>query len=194
MLPASFVVTKAPAGTASVPNLRNTFLDKAEVTNSAWREYVLYQKDAFGAESPEYHNAIPDTATWKLSYNVSFFTSDRYNDWPVVGISYEQAKAFCKWRSEIISAKEKREITYSLPSMKVFKLSSRDASPNKIAEGLYSTTIGFRTFLGICENADEMTNVEGLAIMGSKRTECLDTLNYVVPTHHLSFRCMAVVR
>lgn len=194
MLPASLVVTKAPAGTVSVPNLRNTFLDKAEVTNSAWREYVLYQKDKFGEESPEFNSTIPDTATWKLSYDVSFFNSDRYNDWPVVGISYEQAKGFCEWRSETISAKEKREITYSLPSMKVFKLSSRDASPNKIAEGLYSTSIGFRTFLGICENADEMTNIEGLAIMGSKRRECLDTLNYVVPTHHLSFRCMAVVK
>ncbi len=185
---------KAPAGTEPVPNLPNRFLDKVEVTNIAWREYLFFQKNKFGQESEEFLNAIPDTAVWKLSYDVSFFSSHKYNDWPMVGISFEQAQQYAIWRSMVVSQKEKREITYFLPSLKVYKMASAKTSPNKMAEGLYSTSVGFRTFLGLCENAAEMTDKEGLAIMGSDREKCLDTISYVVPKHNLGFRCMATVK
>lgn len=184
---------KAPAGTVMVPGLHHTFLDKVEVTNIAWREYLYYLKNENGGKSRQYLAAIPDTAIWQLSYDAPFFSPNKFDDWPIVGITFTQAKGYCRWRSEVVSSKEKRDITYSLPSLKIYKMSTGKSSPNKIAEGLYSTSIGFRTFLGLCENADEMTDKEGLAIMGSKRQECLDTMNYVVPSHHLSFRCMAEV-
>ncbi len=188
------LAVKAPAGTASVPGARNTFLDKTELTNIGWKEYLYYLKTEDGEDSESYRNALPDTVIWKLSYDAPFFTSKKYDDWPIIGITYNQATHYCQWRSKVVSQKEKREVDYSLPSMKIYKLASRGSSPNKVAEGLYATSIGFRTFLGICENADEMTAQEGLAIMGSSRTNCLDTLTYYAPTPSLSFRCMAVVK
>ncbi len=185
---------KAPAGTASVPGARNTFLDKVELTNIGWKEYLYYLKNEEGEDSEEYLNALPDTVIWKLSYDGSFFDTKKYDDWPVIGINYQQAVDYCKWRSKVVSQKENRDIEYSLPSMMVYKLASRDSPHNKVAEGLYSTSMGFRTFLGICENADEMTDEEGLAIMGSSRKNCLDTISYYAPTASLSFRCMARVK
>lgn len=184
---------KAPAGTDSVPGARNLFLDKAELTNIAWKEYLYYLKTENGVDSPIYKEAIPDTVIWKLSYNAPFFKSVKYNDWPVIGVTFQQAEKYCQWRSKVVSQKERRKVVYILPSMMAYKLASRDSPPNKVAEGLYATSIGFRTFLGLCENADEMTDHEGLAIMGSSRTNCLDTLSYYAPTPSLSFRCMASV-
>ncbi len=184
---------KAPAGTASVPGARNLFLDKAELTNIGWMEYLYYLKTEEGENSSSYKEAIPDTIIWKLSYDAPFFKSKKYNEWPVIGITYQQAVKYCNWRSKVVSQKERRKVVYSLPSMMAYKLASHDSSPNKVAEGLYATSIGFRTFLGLCENADEMTEQEGLAIMGSSRTNCLDTLSYYAPTASLSFRCMASV-
>ena len=49
----------------------------------------------------------PDTSVWvtdfKHSYNTpmlnDYFTHDAYSDYPVVGVTYYQAKAFCEWRT-----------------------------------------------------------------------------------------------
>jgi len=49
----------------------------------------------------------PDTTVWitdfKYSYNEpmhnDYFWHDAYNDYPVVGITWKQAKAFCEWRT-----------------------------------------------------------------------------------------------
>ncbi len=49
----------------------------------------------------------PDTTVWirdfEYSYNEpmhnDYFWHDAYNDYPVVGITWKQAKAFCEWRT-----------------------------------------------------------------------------------------------
>lgn len=180
---------KAPAGTSPVSGLTNTFLDKTEVTNKAWRDYLedIRRK----GDSAAYEAALPDLAVWEMAYSNDFTEKEAFNDYPVVGISFQQAKDYCKWRTQHISSKERRRITFSLPSQKVYKLTLNNEDSNKIAEGLYSTNLGFRTFLGLCDNAGEMTNKEGKAIQGSDREDCLDVYEYFTPSHKLGFRCMA---
>ena len=186
----SFVVlNRPPAGTFNVPGTRNVFMDKTEVTNNAYRFYLDQLREA--GDSSAYLEALPDTAVWHLSYEDHFEGTERYGDYPIVGLNYQQAIAYCNWRSEYISAREKRKVVYKLPSLKVFKLTQSGQSTNSIAEGLYSTSLGFRTFLGLCDNAAEMTDQEGVAIKGFTRQQCLETYEYHVPGHRLGFRCMA---
>lgn len=186
------VLRKAPAGTHHVQGLTNTFLDKTEVTNIAWREY-LYDL-ATNGDSATYLAALPDQAVWEMAYKTGFKNGNRYDAYPVVGVNYDQVRRYCEWRSRIVSAKEKRDIVYSLPSMKVYKLTLRGQDGNKIAEGLYSTNLGFRTFVGLCDNASEMTDREGKALMGSKRADCLETFDYFSASPDLGFRCMATLQ
>lgn len=185
---------KNPAGTANIPGLTNTFLDKTEITNISWKEYVWDVKETYGEESEEYQQSLPDAAVWEMSYQGDFATNQDYYEYPVVGVSYTQAVAYCKWRSERVSEKEHRKIEYSLPTLKAYKMVTRGETENKIAEGLYSTEFGFRTFSGICENAAEMTAEEGIAIAGSDRKTCLELKEYSAPTPTLGFRCMAVLK
>lgn len=54
-------------------------------------------------------NVYPDTLTWLYDYSYSFnepmtqkyFWHPAYDNWPVVGVNWKQAKAFCIWRTQL---------------------------------------------------------------------------------------------
>ena len=59
----------------------------------------------------EYVNIYPDTLCWVHDYAYSmnedftrnYFSSSAYDNYPVVGVSWRQAKAFCVWRSNMLN-------------------------------------------------------------------------------------------
>ncbi len=84
----------------------NLFCDKTEMNNIGWKEYMYWTKDIFGSESPEYLATIPDTLAWLKADNCLeataelYFNHPAYNDYPVVGVSQNQAAEYSKWRSD----------------------------------------------------------------------------------------------
>lgn len=124
----SFSKTKTfvPPGTVQVND--TLFADETEVSNFAWYEYELWVKSIYGANSPEHRAMLPDTLCWreKLAFNepyvLHYYRHPAYRDYPVVGISYEQALAYCKWRTArvklYLSVKKdfsSRDFYYRLP-------------------------------------------------------------------------------
>ena len=59
----------------------------------------------------EYINIYPDTLCWvhdyaysmNEDYTRSYFSSPAYDNYPVVGVSWRQARAFCVWRSNMLT-------------------------------------------------------------------------------------------
>jgi len=98
---------KAPPGTVQVSE--NLFFDKTEITNLNWKEYLSWIEKHYGKESQEYKAAYPDTMVWvsndlKITpLKTFYFNHPALEKYPVVGVSYEQATAFCKWRSDRVN-------------------------------------------------------------------------------------------
>lgn len=91
------------------------FMDQTEISNFHWLEYLYWNAHVFGRKSDEYRSALPDTTVWfeaksalqehgltiaDTTLSKQYLRHPAYRDYPVVGISQEQAKAFAKWRSD----------------------------------------------------------------------------------------------
>ena len=121
-----------PPGTVQITE--TFFADEAEISNFAWQEYEKWTAIKFGKLSTEHISTLPDTTVWrqKNSYNVPYveyyYRHPAYRDYPVVGISYEQAIAFCKWRTErvkefyMIGFKKTLNVEYRLPTKEEWEL------------------------------------------------------------------------
>ncbi len=89
----------------------NSFLmDETEVSNIHYREYVYWVDRVIGDTYPDVVEQVrPDTLVWReeLAYNEpqveNYFSFPAYNDYPVVGVSWEQANDFAQWRSDRVN-------------------------------------------------------------------------------------------
>ncbi|WP_187264102.1 SUMF1/EgtB/PvdO family nonheme iron enzyme [Pontibacter beigongshangensis] len=83
---------------------KNLFIDRAEITNMHWNGYLHALKRDSSLEA--YLRALPDTSLWDSvdrtgNMKKTYLRYIRFRFYPVVGISYEQALAFNKWRSTV---------------------------------------------------------------------------------------------
>ncbi len=85
------------------------YMDETEVSNVDWREYLYWIHRNFPQDKEYYYNALPDTLVWRrpLSYNEpyveNYLRHPAYSDYPVVGVSWEQAREYSEWRTDRVN-------------------------------------------------------------------------------------------
>ena len=95
------------AGNTLTMNFR-LCMDMTEVSGLMYRSFLEDMQAKHGKTSREFADNLPDFRTWETLFpgktmdEISrlFLEEDELALMPVVGISYEQAKRFCDWRTE----------------------------------------------------------------------------------------------
>ena len=89
--------------------VRSFYMDETEVTNLMYIEYLDWLKRVFVDQPDIYFSALPDTLVWR---NQLGYYDDMVNNYlrhpafrthPVVGVSWQQASNFAKWRTNRVN-------------------------------------------------------------------------------------------
>ena len=106
------------------------FMDKFEVSNNKYRQFVEAVRSGeynYGTpttlKNPPTFNlneVLPDTTVWSSSFSYHYgdplmefyYDHPAFDMYPVVGVSWEQAKMYCEWRTYHQRANDKSEWDY----------------------------------------------------------------------------------
>ena len=135
-----------PPKTVSVSSF---YMDETEVANVHYREYLHWVARVYGNDYPDvYQKALPDSQCWRraLQYNEPqvefYFRHAAYNYYPVVGVSWNQANQYCKWRTDRVN--EMILIQKGFLKKNAFQVSEDNFSTKTYVAGQYEGAVGIK--------------------------------------------------
>ncbi len=111
---------EVPPGTVKIND--TLFADESEITNVAYQEYLYWVERIYTKRSANYTNALPNFSvgyslkneailavsgsSWvgfETKFDEPHFQNTERSNLPCVGLSYEQAQAYSKWRTNMVA-------------------------------------------------------------------------------------------
>ncbi len=125
-------------GVSDTTTIYSFFISKYEVSNKQYLEFI---NEIEKTDSVLYKKILPDTLVWrsKLSFNepyVNYYLRHpAYANYPVVGITHEQAELYCEWITKKYMNECKRKYVkavFKLPTLKQWIYSAQGGNNSYI--------------------------------------------------------------
>ncbi|MCQ2286166.1 MAG: hypothetical protein MJZ76_04750, partial [Bacteroidales bacterium] len=98
---------KVPASVNLQKISDSIYYDNDEIRVIDYMEYQFWVKRIFGKESSEYRATLPDTSIIRSQISFvnpeTYATHPAYKNFPILGVSPEQARAYCRWRTDRVA-------------------------------------------------------------------------------------------
>ncbi|MEO7446100.1 MAG: SUMF1/EgtB/PvdO family nonheme iron enzyme [Ferruginibacter sp.] len=115
------------------------YMSRYETTNKEYREFLDFLQAS--GQKELYTSCLPDTNSWaqqngdNVTYVSYYFRHKAYDNYPVVGITYAAANAYCAWLTQAYKNggdKSAGKVRFGLPSKEewVFAAGAGDTSKN----------------------------------------------------------------
>jgi formylglycine-generating enzyme required for sulfatase activity len=196
-----------PPGTIKV---KNYYVDKTEISVEDWKVYVYFKSKELS--SKQVLSILPIISP-------QWYNNPGNNNLPIIQITYEQAMAYCQWRSKVVSEGQNREIVFRLPTPSEWEEIAQallekeqkkvDKSFSKLRKKISKDTTDYQILnpelvnLKISDlfyNVSEMTSEKGIAMGLNNKdlmegdTSLLKQVNYNQTSIYLGFRCIAEIK
>lgn len=136
-LPKQFV--KVPSGKVilgkKIDSCETFYISKTEISNGEWKAFLMDLKQTGALEAYEANRL--DSTVWRLPnsflevFEKQYATNPAYEDYPLVGVTINQAKAYTQWLTEKHKDnKYGKKITFSIPTKKQWIRAARGESQN----------------------------------------------------------------
>jgi formylglycine-generating enzyme required for sulfatase activity len=115
------------------------YVGRYEVSNLQYRNFLSYLINS--NQKVIYQICLPDTLCWRNSSNYNepftqyYFRNERYDNYPVVGISYEAANQYCNWLTQKYNQDPKRKfhkVSFKLLTKEEWMFAARDSDTSKV--------------------------------------------------------------
>ena len=126
--------------------LPGLYMSKYELSNELYRSFITEARNTFSTD--QYELLLPDSNVWNKSlsygepFKMHYFQHAAYNEYPVVGISYEAANAFCQWLTNQYNQNPNRKfkkIQFQLPTKADWQFAANKGDSTK----MYTWGTGF---------------------------------------------------
>lgn len=115
------------------------FVSKFEVSNEEFRSFLADL--ASENQMDKYNICLPDTSVWKTDLSNAealskyYFRDSNYDNFPIVGISYEAANEYCKWLTEKYNQSKNKvykEVQFKLLSKEEWIFAANKGNTSKV--------------------------------------------------------------
>ena len=192
-----FADGKAPSNVVALDKTSNAYIDVHEVTIAYWNVYLNFLKEMVGENSLSYQGALPNDEICRKAYNVDdYMTNPEFQNYPMVGITYEQARAYCGWRTDNENRNKKKSNTltyiYYLPTesdlQNAFDLQNTKTKVKTISP----VNVKAKGITGIADNVKEIT--ENKKVVVEEGANGLRFENYTDAAANVGFRCKLIIK
>jgi formylglycine-generating enzyme required for sulfatase activity len=193
----SFANDKIPANVVLLDKNTNSYIDAHEVTIADWLIYLNSLKEIAGENSLLYQEALPNAEICQQGYKTAFYLTDpAFLNYPIVGITYDQARAYCGWRTDNENRNKKKSVTvnyiYYLPSESDLQNAYDLQEVKTSVKSLSEVNVNAKGLTGIADNARELT--ENKKVVTGAGSNGLRFETYTEANAMLGFRCKLILK